>query len=309
MKLKLSSLVLILSILSVLPWAPLSGKDAYAKTYQLRIGAGHPEAAAIWVKRLREFFAAEITKRVEASTEHRVEWIYGFGGSVAKLGEVLEAVQDGILDVGLPAYLFEPAKLPLHNWTTFVPFGSADPLQVARIGMAMHDRFPYLKEVLEKNYNQKFLGINPITSYQMITNFPWKKLDDLKGRKIAAAGPNLIYVKSAGAVPVQSTLNEAYTSLQTGVYDGWLMFVDGTVGFKLYEVAKYHTFCDFGSVIAAAVTINLDRWKSLPKEVQKIIEQVGREYVEDVVKAELAKHQGGLDRMEKAGVRILHASF
>jgi TRAP-type C4-dicarboxylate transport system substrate-binding protein len=222
---------------------------------------------------------------------------------------VLEAVQDGILDVGLPAYLFEPAKLPLHNWTIFVPFGSADPQQVARIGMAMHDRFPYLTEVLEKRHNQKFLGINPITSYHLITNFPWKKLEDLKGRKIAAAGPNLIYVKSVGAVPVQSNLNEAYTSLQTGVYDGWLMFVDATVGFKLYEVAKYHTFCDFGSIVAAAVTINLDRWKGLPKEVQEIIQAVGREYVEDVVKAELVKHKGGLDMMKKAGVEFYTLPF
>ena len=44
-----------------------------------------------------------------------------------------------------------------------------------------------------------------------------------------------------GAVPVQSSLPEAYTSMQTGVYDGWIMFPSGVVNFKLYEVSKYYT--------------------------------------------------------------------
>ena len=105
MKTKLLTVTLILSVLLVLAWMPFTENSAYAKTYRLRIGAGHPEAAAIWVKRLREFFAAEITKRTEASTDHEIDWVYGFGGSVAKIGEVLEAVQDGILDVGLVAYV------------------------------------------------------------------------------------------------------------------------------------------------------------------------------------------------------------
>lgn len=33
------------------------------------------------------------------------------GGSVAKLGEVLESVESGLVDIGLPCTVFEMAKL------------------------------------------------------------------------------------------------------------------------------------------------------------------------------------------------------
>ena len=42
----------------------------------------------------------------------------------------------------------------------------------------------------------------------------------------------------AGATPVHSSLPDAYTSMQTGVYNGYIMFPSGWLNFKLYEVGK-----------------------------------------------------------------------
>jgi TRAP-type C4-dicarboxylate transport system substrate-binding protein len=275
----------------------------------MTIGSGHPADAAIWAGMVRDFFAPEVKKRVEARTDHKIKWVDAYGGAVAKLGGVLEAVQDGILDVGLIAYPFEPTKLFLHNFCYFVPFGSPDVNQVARIGLKIHETFPYLNEVYEKRYNQVWVGAGTVTSYHLITTFQWKNIEELSGRKIAAAGPNLPWVKAVGAVPVQSNLNEAYTSFQTGVYDGWVMFVDATVGFKLYEVAPYHTFCDFGAIFVCDITINKDRWNSLPKEVQDIILEVGKEYNREEAEAAEAKVQRGMEVMKKAGTSFYHLPF
>lgn len=282
----------------------LSAVPSEATNYRLIIGAGHSRGAAIWVDRFEDFFAAEIKKRVEATTPHKIEWVTAWGGSVAKLDESLEAVQEGSLDFANIPYQFEPTKLFLHGWSQYMPFSSPDPIMTAKVANQVHRQNPYMTEVFEKQYNQKWLCCETISCYQMITNFPWKEFGELKGRKIAAAGANLLWLKGTGAVPVQSNLQEAYSSLQTGVYDGWIMFPEGAAGFKLYEVAKNYTLCDFGSVVTAGYTVNLKKWKSFPKEIQDIILKVSDEFVMDLGKAMKEKGNQSMEVMRKAGTNI-----
>ena len=88
----------------------------------------------------------------------------------------------------------------------------------------------------------------------------------------------LKWLEYAGVVPVQSSLPEAYTSMQTGVYNGWIMFPSGVVNFKLHEVSKYYTETGFGAITWHGLTINKARFAKLPPEVQAIILEVSKEY-------------------------------
>ena len=98
----------------------------------------------------------------------------------------------------------------------------------------------------------------------------------MKGHKIAGAGANLPWISGVGAVPVQSNLNEAYTSLQTGVYEGWIMTVTGVQSYKMHEISKYLTYMGFGAASQLLVYMNLKNFNKLPKEVQKISGGNGR---------------------------------
>ena len=295
------------AIVVALSLAPLSGHIVYAKTFRLTIGAGSPLTAP-WMAVSKDFFAYEVKKRVEATTNDKIEWVYAYGGTVAKIGGVLDAVKDGILDLGVMNYAFEPTKLFLHNFSMVTPFTSNDVFTHARAATKTYEGVPYLKEAFEKNYNQIYLGCSVCNSYQMVTTFPCKTLADLKGKKIAAAGPNLPWIKGTGAVPVQSNLNEAYTSLQSGVYDGWIMYVDTIASFKLHEVARHLILVDLGGAISAGLTINKDTWKSLPKEIQEIMRKAGVEYTMEVAKASKVKEGEGFEIMKKAGAVITRFS-
>ncbi len=66
--------------------------------------------------------------------------------------------------------------------------------------------------------------------------------------------------------------------MQTGVYNGWIMFPSGVVNFKLNEVAKYYTEIGFGAITWHGLTMNKARLQRLPKEVQDIILEVAKEY-------------------------------
>lgn len=277
---------------------------AFADTFKLSIGAGHPADAAVWITAMRDFLAPEISKRVEQRTGHKIEWTNAYGGSLCKLGECLEAVESGLIDVADLQVPFEPAKLMAHNFSYFVPFGSPDPEVAARAARKVYDTVPGLKKTLEQKYNQVFVAVGVVGNYSLVTTFPWDKVEQLKNHKIAGAGPNLPWLKAVSAIPVQSNLNEAYTSFQTGVYEGWIMFPDATVGFKLHEVAKNYTVTDFGSIATVVVTMNKNTWNKLPKPVQAIVLEVGKEFTAVESKMVATKQNASLETMRKSGATV-----
>jgi TRAP-type C4-dicarboxylate transport system substrate-binding protein len=256
---------------------PFAGGAARAENIKLRIASGHPPANT-YVLLMQNFFVPEVTKRVAARTQHKVEFIEGYGGSMVKVSDVLEGVQSGIIDIGGYCFCFEPSNLPLHSFQVMLPFGTMDPVVSVKLARAVYNKVPYLSQVFEKKFNQKLIALIADNGYNLGTSFEWNKVADLKGRKLAGAGLNLKWLEYAGATPVQSSLPESYTSMQTGVYNGWIMFPSGYVNFKLYEVGKYYTEVGFGAITWHGLTVNSARWAKLPKDVQNIILEVGREY-------------------------------
>lgn len=251
--------------------------SAQAEEIRLRIASGHP-AANTYVNLMQNFFVPEVTKRVAARTKHKVEFVEAYGGSMVKVTDTLEGVQSGIVDVGGFCFCFEPSNLPLHAFQVMLPFGTMSPDRSVKLARAVYDKVPYMSQVFEDKFNQKLIGLIADNGYNLGTTFDWNTVSELKGKKLAGAGLNLKWLEFAGAVPVQSSLPEAYTSMQTGVYSGWIMFPSGWVNFKLNEVARHYTEVGFGAITWHGLTINKNRFNRLPKDVQAIILEVGREY-------------------------------
>jgi TRAP-type C4-dicarboxylate transport system substrate-binding protein len=272
--------------------------SASAETYEFRIGAGHP-TGALWVGTIKDFFMPEVAKRVQEVTGDTITWTEGFGGTVCKLGECLEAVESGLLDFADIEAAFEPSKLIASNFSYFVPFGSGDPVVAQKAAADVYESMPELAGVLADNYNQVYLGGSVVASYGLVTTFEWDNVDQLRGHKIAAAGPNLPWLDSTGVTGVQSTLAEAYTSLQTGVYEGWVMFADGVVSFKLNEVTKQFVDMHFGSVHTPLLTVNKDTFDGLPEEIQKILVEVGREWGAHTAKVVADKQAASVETLRE----------
>lgn len=276
-----------------------------SKTITLRIGTGHPAGPAVYATQLRDFFVPEVVRRVNERTAYQIKFVEGYGGSIAKVAETLEAVQNGILDIGAYCVCFEPAKLFLHNFSYYVPFGPQDSVQAIQVARKVYDTHPWLQQQLSKNYSQQLLALNGWDNYHLGTVDPWDRIEDLEGVKIGGAGPNLPWLEYAGAIPVQSTLPDGYLSLQTGVYSGWLMFPSAYYSFKFYEPAPNYTLVGFGVMGGAVVlTMNNPAMEALPVEVREIIMEVGREYE---IEAARALNQGqalGLEHLKKAGATI-----
>jgi len=283
--------------------ATATATPAFADNFNLRIAAGHPSAPLATVNQANKTFVPNVTRRVAEETEHTVRFIEGYGGTIANLFEVLESTQKGIVDFGLMCSCFEPTKLFLHNINYFTPFLSPDPKVMGPATRQLQAEYDYFYTVFDQ-YDQTYLGGGAWDDYGLGTTFPWTKMEELKNVKIGAAGPNLPWLDYAGASKVQTNLNEVYNALQSGVYDGVVIFPAPYYGFKFGEVAKYYTTMGWGSVMAYPMTVNNDTWAKLPDDVKKIIMEEVEVYETAVEDEGVVKFKSALENLAKQGVTV-----
>jgi TRAP-type C4-dicarboxylate transport system substrate-binding protein len=260
---------------------------AQAETVTVTLVNGHPPVFR-WVKHLQESFVPAVNKALEG-TSTKIEWKQQYGGSLAKVGEELEAVQEGIADLALVPTIFEPSKMPLQNITYYTPFVSTDPSLVTRTVEEVQKKVPAMMKAWEDN-NVVYLGGGfGLDDYLLFTKFPVKSVDDLKGRKIGTPGPSINWMKGTGAVGVSGNLTEYYNALQTGLYDGVVTFATAALPAKIQEVAPHITRVGYGAQYSGGLAANKDWYDGQPDQVKKALEAGAKEfqraYHEDLRKA------------------------
>jgi len=271
-----------------------------AKTHKLTVISGHPPIF-LWVTLTRDFFIPEVDKRlVEAGIKDEIVWNQAYGGTIAKIGGVLEAIEEGIADMGFVGTIFEAPKMPLHNVTYMAPFGTDDIFKVVNTITGLQSRIPEMADEWTR-HNQIYLGGAALDSYGVLTNFPIKTVADIDGHKLAAPGPSANWIKGTGGVAVAANLNTYYNGIKTGVFEGTLTFMTAASAIKIYEVAPYITIPNFGAQFAGGLSINKDVFDSFSPKIQAIFIEVGKEWTEKLAQAQTERASKALVAMEKAG--------
>ncbi|MCZ7661154.1 MAG: C4-dicarboxylate TRAP transporter substrate-binding protein [Xanthobacteraceae bacterium] len=282
-----------------------AGPARAQETIKLTVAAGHPPIF-LWVKHLKESFMATVDAELAKTNKYKIAWTEAYGGTLAKIGSELETMQQGISDLGIVATVFQSSKLPLNNVTYFVPYGPAD----ANTVTAAIDKVQNLPE-LKAEWNKHgvhYLAGFAIDNYGIASSFPIAKVEDVNGRKIGGAGPNLAWFKNTGAVGVQGSLNTFYNDVKTGVYEGVIAFITSAVPAKLYEVAPHFTVVNMGAMYAGAVAVNKARYDKLPDEVKAAFQKGREAYAKAYVAEQNARIAGAKEVWVKGGGKITELS-
>lgn len=279
---------------------------AYAASINVTVVNGHPPVF-LWVKHLTETFIPTVNKELEG-TDYTINWSEAYGGTLASVGGELEAIEDGLAEIGAVPTVFEPTSLPLQNVSYFTPFGTPDAQIVIDAVNKLHEDIPGMIESWEK-YNAEYLGGGfALDNYLLMTNFPVKSIDDLKGRKIGAPGPAVNWLEGTGAVGVSGNLTTYYNDIQTGVFDGTIVFPTAAAPAKLQEVAPHMLVTDFGAQYAGSLVANKDWYDEQPEEVQAALRKGAAAYTAAYIAEQSARVEAAMKQMEENGGTVTRLS-
>ncbi|MFC4233638.1 TRAP transporter substrate-binding protein [Thalassospira xianhensis] len=255
----------------------LSGTTATAQEFDLTFQsvdpAGNPNFA----------IQKEWTERVHKMSGGRIAIELLPVGSVVEYNETQEAVGSGILDGHITDVSYFSGKDPAFGLIAN-PIGAwASPDEMFRF-INYGGGYELMNE-LEGPYGLRFVGATTTGLEGFVSDRPLDGVADLKGLKVRAPEGLIQEVfAAAGAVPVNLPYSEVYTSLDKGVIDA----ADSTVFSTnhqqgLHKVAVHPVYPGFHSMPLVEVAMNLDKWNSMPEDLQEIMTVSVRDFAQDAV--------------------------
>ena len=185
--------------------------------------------------------------------------------------EVLDAVGNGVADIGHTASFYWQGKMPAAAFFTTVPFGLTPAEHVAWIeaggGQALWD------ELYAPFGVKPFMGGNTGVCMGGWFRRELKSLADLRGLKLRSLGLGGEVYRRLGATPQTTPPAEILTSLQSGVIDGAEFVGPGTdIALGLYRVAPFYYYPGFNKPNGTGECIvALKAWNALSDELKAIV--------------------------------------
>ncbi|MBU2498193.1 MAG: TRAP transporter substrate-binding protein [Proteobacteria bacterium] len=260
-KLLISSLVVCLTLfLGVLFLNPAlaTAKEAIKLKVAVSYPARHPMTVngfGVWAKKLEE------------RTGGQVKVTLFPGETLSKTNENYDATVSGVCDIAmfLPAY--SAGRFPLSNAMN-LPMLFPNSTVASQAAWDLYQKFEEIKAEYRDTKPLFFYFTPPYEIHTVKKAI--NTMEDLKGLQIRSTGPiDAKILETFGASPVAISMPEAYLGLERGVLDGLVSPYGPMRGFKTADVTRFHTSNAnlFSNVFG--VVMNLNKWKSLPPEIQE----------------------------------------
>ena len=234
-------------------------------TYSMHFVASHQMAV----------FGKKWADEVEKRTNGRVKFTLFPGGSLIPSPQAYDGVIKGIADVAMSFQGFTRGRFPLTE-VIDLPLAYKSGASATKI----------VNELYEKFQPKEYADVKVMYLHAHGPGFfhtkskPINKLEDLRGLKIRTSGSLAPIAAALGAAPVALPMGETYDAIARGVAEGTVAPYEALEQWKLGEVVKYTAEC-FSTAYSAAgfVAMNKSKWASLSPDIQKIIEQLNKEWI------------------------------
>src|SRR5215204_309694 len=245
-------------------------------------------------------FADEVKKATNGAVEITVK----SGGQLGFKGpEHLRAVRDGLVPMADILNIQQIGDEPLLG-TEGIPFlvGNGDELKV----LHKYLRAEYEK-VAEKN-NQKMLYTVPWPTQYLHLKAKSDTVDGLKGIKVRVPDKNAAdMVNAFGMSGILIPWGETIPALASGAVAGVSTSAVSGVDGKFWEFMKYiyptnHVWS------SQMVTVNLDSWKALSADQQKLVAGIAAKMEPDFWANSLKADVDSLNRLKEGGMEVVPVS-
>ena len=231
---------------------------AQAEATKLKFAVFTPDKEMTFVNIMKPF-AANVAKASQGTVEFE---LFPNGALGRNPGTQMKMVQDGVADIAWIIPSYTPGVFP-----------DDEVVELPGIIRNSKEGSIAIWRMWEKGLVRGYENLVPLAiftsdPYTVHTNFTVKKLDDLKGKKIRAAGPVASdTVKAVGAVPVGMPFTQITESISRGVIDGTLAHPIALFDFGVAKVATHHYLARFGAV-TLSIVMNKAKYDALPQQAK-----------------------------------------
>jgi TRAP-type C4-dicarboxylate transport system substrate-binding protein len=273
-----------------------SASPTAVKAINIRFAIAPPPGDELAVN--AEEFAAAINQR----TNGRYKVTVYAGESMIKLPETYDAVRTGAVEM---------TNIGMGIFEGMAPGLAELPMTVNNIRANAAAAKPFMelcsREILEKKLNMKALACYTTGGQELWSTKPIKTLDDWKGLLCGSSNPeSAAIITGLGGASVPMSWTDFYTGLQKKTIDACLNSIRGSIVFAIPDVSKYLTVF-YAQGTYNAFHINLDVWKKMTPEDQKIFQEEAQVAADKMIAYQIkANDETNIDIITKAGVNVYY---
>lgn len=220
----------------------------------------------------REVPFKQFAEKVRIASGGRIIMDFFPSGAIVPSSEMASAVSKGTIDCAYTYGAYHSGLIDVGN------IESGLPMAWTNTSEAMLFFARGFKELVRQAYDERNIyWVTPSleTPFYLISKKPVKSINDMKKMKIRATATVGALLKEFGIATVYLPSEEFYTALSTGVVDGIIFGSDfAYYSLRLQEQAKNITDIKILDPITMCFIVNKDVWKSLPADLQMIVEEI-----------------------------------
>ena len=280
-----------------------SGAVQSATVYNLKMNVIYQNPPTDW--EVLYVTTQGFAKRVAEATNGQVKIQCFFNSQLSPVAQGLAALRKGVVDLWSGS----------STWGGTIPEGDVLWLPYAFTGSEYAHHVMRETEVGEifdeacRKQGVRVLMYWPSGKMVFISKKPIKTFEDVKGLKLRSSYTLWKgWYQRMGVSPVNITSAEQYEALMRGTADA-VIFPDYTINtWKFMEVCKYYTVPAMVDPAISFVLVSVDKWNSIPADLQKAIEKVALEIEKEMIPWPERADKENLPKAYAKGVQMIKLS-
>lgn len=250
---------------------PPSGEEPI----RIRFATGLVDSHIFWVGAVKPWM-----DKVTELTNGQVQFDIYTGGELVTLGNELQAIRDGTIDMSTLLLAYTPDVFKMGE-ITMLPLNTSDVYIAARAWKKLMESD--VKFSNGKTFYESQISDNGLVSFPVTTTPPYnlsttgaeiKSADDIV--KLSLRTPSRLtelFTVHIGATSVNIPGNEAVEAINRGTVDGSYHAVPDWQAYGYEKIFKYTiTGLNLGHFVQA-ISISQEKWDSLPQHVQEAMKE------------------------------------
>jgi len=301
----MKKILLVFLLLSLLAFPLFGGCTGPVEAETITVGFNHiwPATSFQQVDLFTGYF--EMVEDA-ANGKYIIEPEFYPAGTLLGPGDIYDGVLKGSVDAGCSVVSYTPGLFPVM--LTLSQSGIAPPVNAdanSRTAWEFYNKFK----------PKEFEGVKVLYWFAtppawLHSTSPITKLEDLKGEDVRATGASAKAITAIGGNPVSMPQPDVTISAQKGLVKASVAPFEVLMTYKQAEVFDYSTFIPFFYSEQFYMVMNLDKWNTLPKDLQKAFDSVADEAVSEAGQLWTYGDKRGMDyaQGEPGGHELIYLS-